>query len=131
MSSFLYIFMFSPYLDLVEELPFHLSCCVILVVLVLHTSLSSVRIVVIDSYELGDFFLAVFSFFFPHVSILQNRAVVVGVICLVFVFPLCMMKSLYFILLVMPSCGFVEVCFHGLYHFHSRNSWGCLRAVHH
>ena len=37
MSSLSYTFIFSPYLDLAEVLLFHLSCCVILAVLVLHT----------------------------------------------------------------------------------------------
>ena len=34
-----------------------------------------------------------FQFLLPNVPILQSRAVVVGGICLLFVFPLCMMKS--------------------------------------
>ena len=37
MLSFLCILISSPYLDLAEVLLFHLSCCVILAVLVLHT----------------------------------------------------------------------------------------------
>ena len=34
-----------------------------------------------------------FQFLLPNVPLLQSRAVVVGGICLLFVFPLCMMKS--------------------------------------
>lgn len=42
---------------------------------------------------LGDLFLDVFSFLLPGVHLLHSRAIVVGGICLLFVFPLCMMKS--------------------------------------
>ena len=92
MSSLSWMFIFSLYLDLAEVLLFHLSCCVILAVLVLH-SLSLLVCIVLSVNIPGDFFLAVFSFFFPSVAILQSRAFVVGIICAVCVFPLCMMKS--------------------------------------
>ena len=42
---------------------------------------------------IGDLFLDVFQFLLPNVPLLQSRAVVVGGICLLFVFPLCMMKT--------------------------------------
>ena len=46
-----------------------------------------------SSSPAGDLFLDVFQFLLPNVPLLQSRAVVVGGICLLFVFPLCMMKS--------------------------------------
>lgn len=42
---------------------------------------------------IGDLFLLVFKFFCPTIALLQSRAFVVGVICVCFVFPLCLMKS--------------------------------------
>ena len=42
---------------------------------------------------IGDLFIDVFTFFFPSIPYLHNRAIVVGTICLVCVFPLCMMKT--------------------------------------
>lgn len=45
---------------------------------------------------IGDLFLDAFKYFFPTVEILQSRALVVGTICFVCVFPLCMMKSIFY-----------------------------------
>lgn len=42
---------------------------------------------------IGDLFLDAFSFLLPSVSFLQNRAIVVGSICLFLIFPLCMLRS--------------------------------------
>jgi amino acid permease len=46
----------------------------------------------------GDLFVDVFAFFFPTVPLLQNRVLVIGGICVLCVFPLCMLKSLNYIM---------------------------------
>ena len=47
---------------------------------------------------IGDMVTKVTMFFFPTVSILQKRYIVVPVICILFIFPLCMMRSVFSLL---------------------------------
>ena len=58
-------------------------------VMLLYTTLSCTSYFVI----IGDLALGIFGYFFPSVELLQSRAVVVPLVCVVFIFPLCMMKT--------------------------------------
>lgn len=62
---------------------------VVSLIMLLYTCGSCISYFVI----IGDLFLDAFSFLLPSIALLQNRAVVVGSICLFLIFPLCMLRS--------------------------------------
>lgn len=62
---------------------------IISVIMLCYTILSCTSYFVI----IGDMVTKVTMFFFPTVSVLQKRYIVVPIICVLFIFPLCMMRS--------------------------------------
>ena len=83
---------------------------------------------------IGDLFLDAFSFLLPSLSFLQNRAIVVGSICLFLIFPLCMLRSALSVLSLTPSGRFAEVrlrCLHPLHPRHRRRDHRRLRLPSH
>lgn len=67
---------------------------IISIIMLCYTILSCTSYFVI----IGDMVTKVTMFFFPTVSILQKRYIVVPVICILFIFPLCMMRSVFSLL---------------------------------
>lgn len=57
--------------------------------MLLYTTLSCTSYFVI----IGDLLLGICGYFFPDVEFLQSRSIVVPIVCVAFIFPLCMMRS--------------------------------------
>ena len=94
--------------------------------MLLYTTLSCTSYFVI----IGDLALGIFGYFFPSVELLQSRAVVVPLVCVVFIFPLCMMKSVLFRGLLTSSGGLSSLRVRGVRPGDGRCGGGHYPAVH-